>query len=465
MPDHVLLHTLALLGLTAAAGAQGAAIDFGVWERYRGTVQHPCAAIKRGDLDRARRNLERHEWARKYLEGLRKGADGLVAEVDEGWLTTFIPRTTPGCYGPCPACRAQGLPWHPNGQWSWSASAPEQLSCQACKTVFPNEQFPESVVVRSTWDPEQEFGFIGGDTFKCFGYTNARPSLSGIIRARKVGHATGSLRRLALAYGLTEDPQYAQAAKAILLRFAEVLPRYLVRAGYGYGEYADCDPHIAAERILDLPNDELVYPPNVPDRKIYTGYWSASRIGSSGMDGDWVGNVAQAYDLTCTAPGVYTEEERRRIERDVLLEGAYLAACDPDINNKSVGNCYGAAMAGMVAGHPDLVHFGLGGFRRAVEEWFLPDGGSSESPAYALMTMGGIDGFGLMFRDYSDPPGYAAADGERLDGFDACRDTRYGDCWQSLVWTLQGDLRHPPSADSYRTTGIGASSAELIARG
>ncbi|MBM3476025.1 MAG: hypothetical protein FJX75_22375, partial [Armatimonadetes bacterium] len=101
----------------------------------------------------------------------------------------------------------------------------------------------------------------------------------------------------------------------------------------------------------------------------------------------------------------------------------------------------------------------------AVEDWFLPDGGSSESPAYALMTMGGIDGFGLMFRGYSDPAGYAGPDAKRFDDFDACRDTRYGDCWQSLIWTLQGNLRHPPSADSYRTTSIGASFAELIAVG
>jgi hypothetical protein len=50
-----------------------------------------------------------------------------------------------------------------------------------------------------------------------------------------------------------------------------------------------------------------------------------------------------------------------------------------------------------------------------------------------------------------------------LDHFDPFRDTRYGDCWQSLIWTLQGDLRHPPSADSYRSTLIGSSFAELIA--
>jgi hypothetical protein len=254
-----------------------------------------------------------------------------------------------------------------------------------------------------------------------------------------------------------------------LLRFAEVFPEYLVRAGYGYGEYAGMDPHVAAEHILDLPEDELVYPPNKPDRKIYTGYWSASRIGTSGMDGGWVVRVSDAYSLTCTAAEngtpVYSPEQRTQIERDVLLEGTYLAACDTLINNKSVGNRAGAAVAGMVVGHPGLVHFGLDGFVKAVNDWFLPDGGTSESPAYAMMTMSGIRPFALAFRDYTDPSGFSGVDGTRLDGFDACRDTLYGDCWQGLIWTLQGDLHFWPSADSYRSTSIGAHFADLIALG
>ena len=56
-------------------------------------------------------------------------------------IWSMLERTTPGC-GPCPACRAKGLPWHPNGQWSWNEQTPDQLTCNICKTVFPNEEFP-----------------------------------------------------------------------------------------------------------------------------------------------------------------------------------------------------------------------------------------------------------------------------------------------------------------------------------
>ncbi|MEN6303373.1 MAG: heparinase II/III family protein [Armatimonadia bacterium] len=457
-----------LFGTVSVLSAQKPpAIDYADWEAHRLPVVHPTTAIKTVDLARAKEMAARYEWARSYVEAQRRAATAIVPVITPEYLATMVERTTPGCTGPCPACRAKGLPWHPSGQWSWSSDKPNQLTCQVCKTVFPNEQYPESIVLQSKWDPEQKFGFCEGDTFSCFGYTT-RPSFTGIIRGRKISHVTGQLRTLAWACALTGDPTFARAAKAIFLRFAEVLPKYLVRAGYCYGEYADCDPHVAAERISNLPTDELAYPPNKPDRKLWAGYWAASRVGTSGMDGSWVSTVTQAYDLICTVEDkgvpVFSPQERQRVERDVLLESAYLAACDTAINNKSVGNRAGAAMVGMCVGYPPLVHFGLEGFRKTVDEWFLPDGGTSESPAYAMMTMGGIDDFGLMFRDYSDPAGYVPAAGEkRLDHFDACRDTRYGDCWQSLIWSLQGNLRWAPQADSYRTSSLGAGNAELIA--
>lgn len=460
------------LGFSLGTKAPGAGptpgpTDWSDWEKYRATVVHPATIIKPQDLARARENIRRYGWARSEAERVRQSADEALKTLTPEYVENMIGTTTPGCMGPCPACRDQGLPWHPNGQWSWSASRPDQLVCSVCKTVFPNEKFPETVVVESKWGRGQKFTFIGGETFKCFGYTHARPSLSGIIRARKLAHMTRLLDSLATAYALTGQPRYARGARTILHRFADVFPEYLVLAGYGYGEYAGMDPHLAAKRINNLPVDELVYPPNRPDRKIYTGYWSATRIGTAGMDGPWAVRIAVAYDLTCTAQEngtpVYSDTDRRHIERDLLLESVYLAACDPAINNKSVGNRAGATVVGMCVGHPGLVRFGLEGFQKTVEEWFLPDGGTSESPAYALMTMSGIRPFALALRDYSDPPGYRAANGTRLDGFDACRDTRYGDCWQGLIWTLQGDLAFPPSADSYRSTRINPGFAELIA--
>jgi hypothetical protein len=421
----VLLFTVLAAPALAQTRHRESRIDYALWQEYRHTVRHPCTTIKPEDIRRARENVERYAWARRYLDRVCKSADAHLEQLTPEFVEMMIERTTPDAMGPCPACRAKGLAWHPNGQWKWTPSRPEQLTCAVCGTVFRDDRYPEDVVVECTWGRGQTFTFVGGETFKCFGYRQARPCLSGILRARKVGHMTSVLSTLATAYALSDDARYAHGAKAILLRFAEVFPEYLVRAGYGYGEYAGMNPHVAAEHITNLPEDELVYPPNKPDRKIFTGYWSASRIGTSGTDGSWVARVTEAYDLTCTAEEegrpVYSEEERERIERDVLLESVYLAVCDERINNKAVANRAGAAVVGMCVGQPELVRFGLEGFHRTVDEWFPPDGGTSESPAYAMMTMNGIRPFALAFRDYSDPPGYVDSQGNRLDHFDACR--------------------------------------------
>ncbi|MGD0091597.1 MAG: heparinase II/III family protein [Planctomycetota bacterium] len=480
MPDLLVRWAMSLTAVAGSCGVPGALAsaaeagpgpavlaDWKECEKYRDNVVHPAATVKPEDLRRAKENIQRFQWAQECLASLRSSADRIEKAVTREYLERMIEPVTPGSMGPCPACRDKGLAWHPNGDWDWSPGIPDQLKCRACGTVFPNDRYPESVVVEAHWGKGQKFSFAGGETFKCFGYTQARPSFTGIIRGRKVGHVTGQLRTLAAACALTGEARYARAAKAVLLRFAEVFPEYLVRAGYGYGETADMDPHVAAQYIQNLPADELVYPPNKPDRKIFTGYWSASRIGTSGMDGSWVVPVAESYDLTCTAEDhgvpVYSREERVRIERDVLLESVWLAVCDPGINNKSVGNRAGAAVVGMCLGHPALARFGLEGLQRTVDEWFLPDGGTSESPAYALMTMNGLQALALAFRGYSEPPGFPGVGGKRLDGFNAFRDTRYGDCWQGLLWTLQGDLRFPPSADSYRSTALSPSCAELLA--
>ena len=232
------------MGVAAADPTPGPT-DWSDWEKHRDSVVHPATIIKPQDLVRAKANIQRYPWAQSYAAKLRRSADGVLKTLSPEYLEQMIEPTTPGCTGPCPACRAQGRPWHPNGQWRWSSSRPNQLACSVCKTVFPNDDFPEDIVVECKWGRGQKFTFIGGETFKCFGYKQARPSLSGIIRAKKLSHVTGLLGTLATTYALTEQPEYAKGAKSILLRLAEVFPEYLVRAGYGYGEYAGMDPHVA----------------------------------------------------------------------------------------------------------------------------------------------------------------------------------------------------------------------------
>jgi hypothetical protein len=379
----------------------------------------------------------------------------------------MIPETTPGDskFTPCPACRDQGKPVHPHGLWSWKASSPDRLVCQMCGTVFPNARYPESVALTTHWRTPQTLTYYGGEPFVIFSYKTGRPSFSANIRARKVSFMAALCRSLAEAYLLTGKIEYARAVRVLLLRFAACYPGWLVHTGYG--EYADLDPRLAAQFINALPEPELCPPPNQPDHKLHTGYWTAGRATGGGQESGFVRQMVDAYDFTCGAvepsgAALYRDAERRTIERDLLLEGTLLLVADKSINNKSVGNRTAAALVGLCVGHPGLVRFGWEGFQRTTDGWFLPDGTTSESPAYATMTLGNIWELPQASRGYSDPAAFRDASGQRIDRLDVYRNPGYVRVWQAMFNGLQGDLRYPPYADSYPRSTLGSQFVELM---
>ncbi|MFA5193443.1 MAG: heparinase II/III family protein [Verrucomicrobiia bacterium] len=458
--------------LAAAVNLQAAStdplLDWSAWETHRDTVKHPCVMFKPADIARARENINRYAWAKSYASGVEKSAKRYLSRITPEFLTQMVPDTTPGdsLWTPCPACRAQGKPVHPHGLWSWSLDDSEHIKCNVCGTLFPNDQYPEDVVLQTRWRKPQTITYCGGDTFVIFGYKTGRPSFTANVRARKVKWISGYCRSLAEAHLLTGKPEYARACRDILLRLAECYPAWLVHVGYG--EYADMDPRVASPFINKLPEPELCPPPNKPNRRLHTGYWSAGRAGGVGMESGFVRQVVEAYDFTCTARDadgkpVYADGDRRKIERDLLLESSILLVCDKAINNKSVSNRTAAALVGMCVGHPELVRFGLDGFYQTVDGWFLPDGATSESPGYGTMTLGGIWDLAQAFRGYSDPPGYRDAAGKRIDSLDLYHGTAYERVWECFFRGLQGDLHYPPSADAMRQSGLGVNFIELMA--
>jgi hypothetical protein len=458
---------VALLYCSTSLRADEPILDFSPWREYRATVIHPALTIKPADLAKARQNIGRYEWARKYAAEVRKSAAANLGRLTPQFIEQMIPQTTPLSieFTPCPACRAQGRTWHPHGRWTWSVDRPDELKCQICGAVFPNDTYPETIELHTHWGRPQTFSYFGGEPFKVFSYASGRPSFSGNIRARKVAWMAGACRQLAEAYALGGDQNFAVGCRAILLRLAEVYPFWLVHVGYG--EYADMDPRIAARDIKTLPADELVYPPNRPDRMLHTGYWQAGRASGNGQEHTFVRAVAEAYDLTCEAKdasgqAIYSDADRKTIEEKLLLQSTILLTADKPINNKSVGNRTAAAMVGLVVGHPQLVRFGLDGFTKAVDEWFLPDGGTPESPSYAMMALHGISDMPWAMRGYGDPAGYRDATGKRLDHIDLFHGA-YERAWNAIVDGLQGDLTFVPYADTYAGRRIDSAWVELLA--
>ncbi|SHF16127.1 Heparinase II/III-like protein [Fodinibius roseus] len=442
--------------------------DWSPWERYRDSMPHPGLTIKERDLQYARENIQRYDWARNYASNIERTVRFYLKHIDTDFLDNLIEETTPGytLWTPCPSCRDQGYPVHPHGLWNWDIMDPEVLTCRQCGTVFPNAHYPEDVALHASWGTAQTITYYGGEPFEMFGFKAGRPSFTANIRARKVQWAASYSRMLAEAYALTGTPEFALACRKILLRFAACFPNWLVHVGYG--EYADMDPKIASLHINDLPEPELTPPPNEPDYSLWTGYWSAGRAIGRGYDSEFVRKVVEAYDLSCTAKdkggkAIYSEADRIVIERDLLLESTILLVCDKEINNKSISNRTAVGMVGMCVGHPGMVRFGLEGFDRAINEWFLSDGTSSESSFYGLMTLGGIWDMAQAARGYSDPPGFEEESGRRIDSLDLYSDNQYEQVWEAFFQGLQGDLRYPPYADAFPASGgLDASYVELM---
>ncbi len=461
------------LGTAVSAAPQNPLLNWNPWRGYRNTVVHPALGIKTDDITRARANIAAHDWAKKYRDELVTGLDTDMARLTPEWVESMIPEATPTdrVYTPCPACRDLGKPFNPHGNWQWHPNWKERLRCATCNTVFPNEKYPETVVLNTKWGKPQTLTFYGGEPFNAFGRM-VRPSFAGSIRARKAEWMAAFARRLGEAYALTGDAKYAAACRPILLRFSEVYPNWLVHSGYG--DFADIDPKIASQNINALPEDELVYAPNVPNRKLETGYWSAGRSSGVGMEGQFVRRVVEAYDLTCTANSagapVYSDDERKQIEEKLLLEGTVLLVCDSAINNKAIFNRTAAALVGICTGVPGLVRFGLDGFDKTMKSWFLPDGATPESSSYALMALDGMNALPQAIRGYSDPPNYADMHNVRYDKLDLYKDPLFANVWRTLYATQQGDLSFPPLADMYaplkdlnRTNVLGTRYAEIMA--
>ncbi len=443
-------------------------MDWSSWEKYRSTVEHPAGYINTRDLENARENIKRYQWAKEYADGVEARAGAHLDKFTPEFLEQMIPANSVQRCFQCPACRDKDLPRHPGGAWTWSVADPEHIKCRLCGTVFPNDEYPETIVLecKSEAGKGQKFSYYGGEPFKQWGYAHCRPSFSGMVRYFKVRWARARAYDFALAYALTQKPEYAEVTRKILLRFAEVYPHWLLVSDYG--EVADMDPHIAALNLDHLPEDELVYPPNKPDRKLYAGYWQSGKTGGGAdAQGGFAQVMLQTYELPCIATRadgtpVYTDEERIKIERDLILESCIHLYGYKSINNKSVSGRKAVGMVGVALALPGFVRFGLEGWKLTMDDWFLADGCTPESPGYAMMSLGGIHSLAQAMRDYSDPPGDVDADGKRLDNLNLY-EGKYKLVWRRMFEGLQGNLRYPPYADALRTGSLGVRFSELLA--
>lgn len=105
-------------------------------------LAQPRTMYKPEDIENARRNMERYDWARVIVNGWKRGVD-FAMQQDRDFFENLIPDLTPGNpYGQtCPACVDTALRRGP-ANLTWRVTDPDHLTCTDCGTVFPNADYP-----------------------------------------------------------------------------------------------------------------------------------------------------------------------------------------------------------------------------------------------------------------------------------------------------------------------------------
>jgi len=451
----------------------------------------PCTLYKPANIEMARENIARYEWAQSVLDGYRRNVSYLMAQ-DRAWIEEMVPELTPwATYGQiCPRCVGEQCSMGETGVYRWSVTEPDRLECRYCGAVYPDPELPESGSVTAErmgqtftfYVPPEEAAHAEDRTGK-YAYRWAswpvHVSWSGIIRANKAGYIAGRVLPLAQVYALTGEVEYAERCAWVLDALARAYPNWLYHSYYG--TFADMPPGEAAAWMGEhtpqgvLPEGAAVtaFPDNESCARL-KGFWGDGRLTAGvGGEGSFLLNCTVAYDLirdATVADGtrVLSDEMERRIVDDLILAGCADLENYDAINNKcGPGRALSAAVGIMfeaAAGGPERVRRGLAGFNALIDQAFHFDGFCRESPSYSSMHLGNMEDIPDILDGYSDPEGYQPEEGERFDDLSIYDDMpRYRLALLSMVKMLGPDLKYPVIGDTHAGSGISSHWAEILA--
>ncbi|MGD9495465.1 MAG: hypothetical protein AB7Y46_04045, partial [Armatimonadota bacterium] len=216
----------------------------------------PRTLYKPANIAIARANLERYEWARTVLAGLRAQC-ALLMERDRAWVEEMVPELTPWPgYGQiCPRCVGEGCSMGETGVYRWSPENPDQLVCRYCGATYPDPSLPESGSITAqrmgqtfTFYVPPEEAAHPEDTSGKYAYRWAswpvHVSWSGLIREYKASYIAGRVLPLAKVYALTGEVAYAERCAWVLDALARAYPGWLYHSYFG--TFADMPPGEAA---------------------------------------------------------------------------------------------------------------------------------------------------------------------------------------------------------------------------
>ncbi|MDA0746237.1 MAG: heparinase II/III family protein [bacterium] len=460
----------------------------------RAALAEPRTLYKTGDIENARRNVAQYPWAQEIVKGLESRVAYARAQ-DRAFFEGFIPALTPtSFYGQnCPACVGKKSVMGETGLFQWKIESPDELTCTHCGTVYPNEEYPETGVLEcprmgQTFTYYQTEGERAHPdqrehALKWLGDRPVMTSFSGMVRFGRVRWSYGQVKPLAELYALTGEVAYAERVAWILDRFAQVYPGYLYHS-YD-GSVADWPPSEVAENMGrheteggprggKFPKDAIrnAYGLNQEEdySTLFNGFWGAGRISPHGKGSD-IGpllDMTVAFDLIRDAVypdgrRVLEEEAEKRILEDLIVAGCSNMEHWDSVSNKGVAVFVLSAAVGVLLEQPERVRQGLAGFNKTMETRYHFDGFYTESPAYSAHNFSNMYELADVLYGYSDPAGYRAEDGSRIDNLDLFSTGRFNLSLLSMVRLLAPGEYLPVIGDTVYDTALNVIFAEVMA--
>ena len=347
-------------------------------------VKHPCGFLKAADIERGKINIGKYSWAKELYQNYKEQSKFWMDMSDEQ-IKHWIPEGDAFFKCLCPNCFTQ-----PEFAWrNGVESDGKSIKCTKCKHVFPSSKFPEkySYTVKSPHGKiKTVYYYKGPDQMVHKENMGPKYHLSGAVNWAKLKKLS-KLDSLAYIYALEGDVKYAEKVRKVLLRFAEVYPHY--------------SPKFRA----------TIY--SSPRKHFMAGKLGAWKLHDSGR----ILKLANAYDITYNS-GVYSEEEKVKIENGIFREYKWLITAYPPTKdwcaNAVPAHMTAAAMCAAMLGDHDLMNWtleGMNGFKSFVKKHYTRDGFYKEfTPAYTLMADTPLIRLIDILQGYSDSEDYKKKD-------------------------------------------------------
>lgn len=307
----------------------------------QGREEHPIVYINRYDLERAQRNIARHDWARQARDQIVSIADTWLRETEEYWLK-FLPE--PGaCYAygftGCPLC---GQPWGTWGSAQCHWDNPGHVTCRNGH-ILPDADHPDD-----------GSGYHGSDgrIHYFVGSWNAWVTEQWTLNA---------LPYLAWAYALTGQERYAERAAFFLDALASIYPESTA----GSWDYPSSPPsgrlarpwyQVARNLVVYVDAYDLIYHSPVLDqpslRPKQEATWPPGPTRQSVAVGTPEAHGVSRPDLT----------RRENIELNLMQDAAYYCyanAFSGHLHNGHADYLRGALAVGCLLGIPEYVHHAI----------------------------------------------------------------------------------------------------------